>query len=82
MCQMLHLSQTGYELFGRIPVTSRDSGWDGGHLHYFTKHALDQFLKSEGFDILACKTTGGRPYLREWWISLLGGELVYLCRRR
>lgn len=68
-------------LFGHLPVTSRDAGWDGGHLHYFTKHALDQFLKSEGFDILARKTTGERPYLREWWISLLGGELIYLCQR-
>jgi methionine biosynthesis protein MetW len=69
-------------LFGRLPVTSNDAGWDGGHLHYFTKHALDRFLQSEGFDILARKTTGGRPRLREWWISLLAGELVYLCRRR
>ena len=69
-------------LFGRLPVTSLDAGWDGGHLHYFTKHALDQFLRKEGFDVLARKTTGGRSRLREWWISLLGGELIYLCRRR
>jgi len=69
-------------LLGRIPVTSYDTGWDGGHLHYFTKHALDHFLQSEGFDILARKTTGGSPHFREWWISLMGGELIYLCRRR
>jgi SAM-dependent methyltransferase len=68
-------------LFGRLPVTSADAGWDGGHLHYFTKHALDQFLREEGFDVLARKTTGGRSRLREWWISLLGGELIYRCRR-
>jgi len=68
-------------LFGRLPVTSADTGWDGGHLHYFTKHALDRFLRKEGFDVLARKTTGGRPRAREWWISLLGGELVYRCRR-
>jgi SAM-dependent methyltransferase len=68
-------------LFGRLPVTSADAGWDGGHLHYFTKHALDRFLRKEGFDVLARKTTGGRSRLREWWISLLGGELIYLCRR-
>jgi methionine biosynthesis protein MetW len=67
---------------GRIPITSHDPGWDGGHLHYFTKHALDHFLNSEGFDILARKTTGGSPQLREWWISFLGGELLYHCRRR
>ncbi len=69
-------------LLGRIPVTSHDSGWDGGHLHYFTKHALDRFLRDEGFEILERKTTGGLSQLREWWISLLGGELIYLCKRR
>jgi len=69
-------------LIGRIPITSNDQGWDGGYLHYFTKHALDQFLKNEGFEILVRKTTGGFPQLREWWISLLGGEMVYLCKRR
>ncbi len=68
-------------LFGRLPVTSTDTGWDGGHLHYFTKHALDRFLARQGFEIVARKTSGGRPRLREWWISLLAGELIYLCRR-
>jgi methionine biosynthesis protein MetW len=69
-------------LFGRLPVTSGDPGWDGGHLHYFTQHALDRLLQREGFDILARKTTGARPYLREWWLSLLAPEFVYRCRRR
>jgi len=69
-------------LFGRLPITSTDAGWDGGHLHYFTKHVLDRFLRNEGFDVLARKTTGGCSRLREWWISLLAGELVYLCQRR
>jgi methionine biosynthesis protein MetW len=68
-------------LFGRLPVTSADPGWDGGHLHYFTKYALDQFLLSEGFQITARKSTGGRPYLREWWLSLLAGELIYSCSK-
>lgn len=68
-------------LCGRLPVTSGDPGWDGGHLHYFTKHAFDQFLRGAGFEILDRRTTGGRARLREWWMSLLAGELVYLCRR-
>lgn len=68
-------------LFGRIPITSTDPGWDGGHLHYFTKHALDGLLRREGFEVLERRTTGGRSQLREWWISLLGGELLYRCRR-
>lgn len=69
-------------LFGRLPVTSQDPGWDGGHLHYFTKHALDCFLQDNGFVVLKRKTSGGRPWLREWWISLLGGQLIYLTRKR
>lgn len=69
-------------LFGRLPVTSADAGWDGGHLHYFTRHALDRFLRAEGFDVLARRTTGGRSGLRERWISLLAGEFLYRCRRR
>jgi SAM-dependent methyltransferase len=68
-------------LFGRIPITSADAGWDGGHLHYFTRHALDHFLRREGFEVLERRTTGGRSQLRDWWISLLGGELIYRCRR-
>lgn len=44
--------------------------------------ALDRFLHGEGFEILVRKTTGGKPWLREWWISLLGGELIYLCVKR
>jgi len=69
-------------LFGRIPVTSHDPGWDGGHLHYFTKHALDDFLEDEGFEILKKKTSGGRPMIREWFLSLFAGELIYSCRKK
>lgn len=68
-------------LCGRLPVTSPDPGWDGGHLHYFTRHDFDRFLTGAGFAILQRRTSGGRPRLREWWLSLLAGELVYLCRR-
>ena len=69
-------------LLGRLPVTSGDPGWDGGHLHYFTKYSLDRFLLSEGFEITARKSTGGRPFLREWWLSLLAGELIYSCSKK
>lgn len=69
-------------LLGRSPRTSDDIGWDGGHLHYFTKYSLDHLLQEEGLDILARRTTGQHARLRERWISLLGGELIYLCRPR
>jgi ubiquinone/menaquinone biosynthesis C-methylase UbiE len=68
-------------LLGRVPVTSQGEGWDGGHLHYFTKSCFDKFLKDEGFEILARRTSGGGASFRERWISLLGGELIYHCRK-
>jgi methionine biosynthesis protein MetW len=68
-------------LCGRVPVTSRDPGWDGGHLHYFTKHSLDEFLKNHGFSVRRRLVTGGGAWLRNLWPSLLGGELVYLAER-
>jgi methionine biosynthesis protein MetW len=69
-------------LFGRLPKTSGDPGWDGGHIHYFTKSALDQLLTCEGFKITDRKTSGGKAYLREWWLSLLAGELIYSCSKK
>jgi methionine biosynthesis protein MetW len=52
-------------LLGRIPVTSADPGWDGGHLHYFTRHAFDRLLQAGGFDVLERRTSGGRSWMRE-----------------
>lgn len=69
-------------MIGHLPVTSRDPGWDGGHLHYFTKRSLDRFLTSQGFAITARKATGGRPKLRNWWISMLAGEMIYSCYKK
>lgn len=63
-------------LRGRIPVTSIDPGWDGGHLHYFTPYDLTRLLTESGFNVVARNATGGRPCLREWWLSLLSGEFV------
>lgn len=68
-------------LTGKIPVTSLDPGWDGGHLHYFTKSALDGLLNEYGFTIQARKTTGSLTKIRETWISLLAGDLIYHCIR-
>ena len=45
-------------LFGKLPVTSspfnlKEIGWDGGHLHYFTKKTFCGLLEESGFKILA-----------------------------
>lgn len=67
-------------LFGRIPVTSLDPGWDGGHLHYFTPAALRQLLLEMGFRVLSRGTTGGLPWLKHLLFSMTG-EFLYRCRR-
>lgn len=69
-------------LTGRLPVTSLDSGWDGGHLHYFTKRALDDLLEAHGFEVRNRQSSGGGSWFRNRWVSLLAGELVYLAEKR
>lgn len=68
-------------LSGREPVTSCDPGWDGGHLHYFTKRSLDEFLRRHGFYVHRRQVTGGGAWFRNLWVSLLGGEFVYLASK-
>lgn len=65
-------------LFGRAPVTSREPGCDGGHLHYFTPHDLKRLLEETGFRVVARATTGGMPWLKTLLFSMTG-EFVYKC---
>lgn len=63
---------------GKLPVTSDASGWDGGHLHYFTRASLKRLLLDEEFKIMKI-TSGGifaRP--RRLWGSLLGADIIML----
>jgi len=73
--------------FGRLPVTStphnwREVGWDGGHLHYFTKKTLCRLLDETGFDVV--KVTGGGLFgtIRAVYPSLLTGDLCVKARKR
>lgn len=62
--------------FGKLPITSKGYGWDGGHLHYFTKSSLKKMFEDEGFKVLKI-THGGIFYkFRRWWGSLLCGDLM------
>lgn len=63
-------------LFGKLPVTSEEAGWDGGHLPYFTRMSLKRLFQDEGFEVVKV-TTGGifaRP--RRIWGSLLCGDIL------
>jgi SAM-dependent methyltransferase len=68
-------------LFGHLPVTSLDPGWDGGHLHYFTPPALKSLLEEMGFDVVRKGTTGGLPWLKRLLFGMTG-EFLYGCKRR
>ena len=64
-------------LLGKSPVTSNAiEGWDGGHLHYFTRASLKRLFLDEGFKVMEI-TSGGifaRP--RRIWGSLLGADIL------
>jgi len=77
-------------LLGRLPLTGIDEreislweheGWDGGHLHYFTKHALGDLLKLVGFAPEIWTSDGRFAKLRRW-SRLLSGNLTVLARKR
>lgn len=73
-------------LFGKLPVTSsplnwREIGWDGGHLHYFTKKSLEKLLMESGFKILKISGSGLFANFRNWWPSLLTGDIIIKAQK-
>ena len=67
-------------LFGKLPVTSSaynwsQSGWDGGHLHYFTKKTFCGLVKECGFRILKVTGSGLFAKFRGFYPSLLTGDI-------
>lgn len=63
-------------LFGRLPITSRDPGWDGGQLHYFTAAATTGLLERNGLRVQRIHATGRARRLRQLLPTLLSRELV------
>jgi ubiquinone/menaquinone biosynthesis C-methylase UbiE len=50
-------------LIGKLPVTSspynwKEIGWDGGHIHYFTKKTFCRLLEEYGFKVLRVTGSG------------------------
>jgi ubiquinone/menaquinone biosynthesis C-methylase UbiE len=69
-------------LLGILPVTSAESGWDGGHLHYFTRPALKRLFSEQGFRVLTVTNTGLFAGIRRVWGSLLGADIVIAGRKK
>ena len=72
-------------LLGRVPLTGignhdmneweRD-GWDGAHLHYFTKKSLSSFLNHNKFRPIKWTGDGRYAPLRRWNQLFVGGLTV------
>jgi len=68
-------------LLGILPVTSsphnwEEIGWEGGHIHYFTLKRLCELFESQGFNIIEKTGAGLLAPLRNWWPSLLTGDII------
>lgn len=66
-------------LLGKLPVTSSCiEGWDGGHLHYFTRASLKKLCQDEGFKVVKITNGGIAARPRRIWGSLLGADIVVI----
>jgi SAM-dependent methyltransferase len=73
-------------LRGNLPLTSdlgysREAGWDGGHLHYFTRKMFSKLLTDCGWNIERVTGTGFFAKYRNWYPALLTGDLIMLVRK-
>lgn len=73
-------------LFGKLPVTSspynwKDIGWDGGHLHYFTKKTFCGLLEECGFKILKVSGSGLFAKFRNFYPALLTGDICVKAKK-
>ncbi len=72
-------------LRGRQPLTGsprrdaaycREHGWDGHHLHYFTKSSLTDLLRHVGFEPEEWTGDGAYAKYRRWYINFVGSLTV------
>jgi 2-polyprenyl-3-methyl-5-hydroxy-6-metoxy-1,4-benzoquinol methylase len=73
-------------LLGKLPVTSspynwKEIGWDGGHLHYFTKKTFCVMLAECGFKILKVSASGLFANFRNFYPSLLTGDIIIKAQK-
>ncbi|MBI5452959.1 class I SAM-dependent methyltransferase [Candidatus Gottesmanbacteria bacterium] len=69
-------------LWGRLPRTSTDVyGWDAGVIHYFTCHDLERFVEDKGFEVERISCSGILDGLRQYWVSFLGADIIFVCKK-
>jgi ubiquinone/menaquinone biosynthesis C-methylase UbiE len=69
-------------LRGGLPGYTTCHGWEGGHLHNFTRHSIATLLEANGFEVLRVTGSGTFAGLRTWWSSMLLGNVIVLAGRR
>ena len=87
---LAYIKHTVGLLFGYLPRTGtptrdmaywRQHGWDGGHLHYFTRSSLAALLQETGFKPEDWTGDGRWARARRWGTNLVG-NLTVRARRR
>jgi ubiquinone/menaquinone biosynthesis C-methylase UbiE len=68
-------------LAGQLPVQSACIGWEGGHLHNFTRGSFEELLRDSGFVVETVTGSGVLAQARSWWPSLLTGNLIVLATK-
>ncbi|EKE26184.1 MAG: Methyltransferase [uncultured bacterium (gcode 4)] len=69
-------------LFWNTPITwDWWEAWDDNHLHSFTKNDLKWYLEKFGFKVKKITWTWIFGKFRNWWPSLLCGDLIYICSK-
>jgi 2-polyprenyl-3-methyl-5-hydroxy-6-metoxy-1,4-benzoquinol methylase len=74
-------------LMGKLPVTAypynvwSELGWDGGHLHYFTKKTFCGLFEDCGFQILEVSGCGFLAKFRNFYSSLLTGDICVKAKK-
>ncbi len=70
-------------LFGVAPMTSDEgaTGYDAGHLHYFTRRSLRELVENDGFKVVKMTACGIFPKLRRTWASLLCGDILIMAKK-
>ena len=73
-------------LFGKLPITSspfnwKEIGWDGGHLHYFTKKTFCRLLEECGFKVLKVSGSGLFAKFRNFYPALFTGDICVKAKK-
>jgi ubiquinone/menaquinone biosynthesis C-methylase UbiE len=69
-------------LFGKLPETAQEEGWDGGHLHYFTFEATKELIEKYGFEVVYMGSSGIFSRVRNIWPQFLGGNIIVKARKK